>query len=283
MGPLWRLLAASLSLLIASPAATATGAGEAIAYLEGLKGRLTPYLAPSEIDPRFTTALYVNVATKGPVKQRMWVLHRDGPDAPWRLGMWDRDYWKKQKLAENETPPFSWLISSGRHYRGDRKSGPTPTGIYGLDERRWRYGHGWLQDGMVHVMHIDYHYGDGRASGVALHGTPAGNYRRLGTNESHGCIRMHQKNALALIDRMTGKDNGLSEPQRWGEVPRYWKSEKGRARFGYVRDGKPLTAPLAENDPTLSNDPSLKSDAPPATSDALTKTGFRAIVVIFQD
>lgn len=264
-------------------------AADPVAYLEGLKGKPVPYLAPSEIDARFTSVLYVNVAAKGETKQRMWVLHRDGGDMPWRLGMWDKDYWKKQKLHEGETPPFSWLISSGRYYKGDRKAGPTAPGIYALDERKWRYGRGWLQDGMVHVMHIDYHYAGGRVSGIAFHGTPSGKYRRLGSNDSHGCIRMHQKNALGLIDRMTGKDGVLSETVRWGEVPRYWRTEKGRTRLGYARDGKALEATLAENIPALSASPSTEpapaTDASPAApaSGELTKVGFRTLVVLFED
>ena len=260
-------------------------AADAVGFLEGLSGKPTPYLAPSEIDPRFTTAIYVNVAIKGPNKQRMWVLHRNSGDQPWRLGIWDKDYWKKAKLAETETPPFSWLISSGRHYPGDRKSGPTPTGIYGLDERKWRYGEGWLQNGMIHVMHIDFHYPDGRVTGVAFHGTPAGNYRRLGSNESHGCIRMHQKNALAFLHRMTGQDGVLSEAVRWGEVPRYWKSEAGRARYGYTRDGKILIAPQAEAEATPANPSGSSTDALPAAASGgvLLKTGFRTVVVIFED
>lgn len=286
----WALVAGvMLAALISGSPIRAADAADALGYLEGLRGKASPFLAPSEIDPRFTSVLFVNVATSGPNKQRMWVLHRDSAGTPWRLGLWDQDYWKKMKLASGETPPFSWLISSGRVYRGDRKAGPTPTGIYGLDERKWRYGYGWLQSGMVHVMHIDYHYGDGRVTGVAFHGTPAGNYRRLGSNDSHGCIRMHQRNALAFIDRMTGKDGVLSEGVRWGEVPRFWQTEKGRARYGYVRNGKSLSAAHAEADaapaPPAAPPSTSGSDASvaPGPADVLLKTGFRTLVVIFED
>lgn len=34
--------------------------------------------------------------------------------------------------------------------------------------------------------------------GFALHGTPQGNWRRLGTPASHGCIRMHPDNAYTI-------------------------------------------------------------------------------------
>ena len=220
-----------LAALVLSAAAPARAA-DALGYLEGLKGKPQPLHAPSEIDPRYTTALYVNTSGSGPNKQRMWVLNRDSIGGPWRLALWDKDYWKKAKLGDGEIPTFSWLVSTGRSYPGDHKSGPTPNGVFALDERKRRYGWGWLQDGMVHVMHIDFHYPDGRVTGVAFHGTTAGRYRRLGNIDSHGCIRMHQKNALALLNRVTGKDGTLAEDLRWGEVPRFWAAEKGTRRIG---------------------------------------------------
>ncbi|MGQ0672370.1 MAG: L,D-transpeptidase [Hyphomicrobium sp.] len=269
---------------------------DALSYLEGLKGQTTPFLAPSEIDPRYTIALYVNTAGKGANRQRMWVLHRDAIGKPWRLAMWDKDYWKRAKLAEGATPDFSWPVSTGRYYPGDSRSGPTPTGIFSLDERKRRSGRGWMQDGMIHVMHIDFHYSDGRMSGVAFHGTTTGRYRRLGSIDSHGCIRMHQKNALALLDRVTGKDGHFAEDLRWGEVPRYWLTEKGPRRSGYVRDGRLLTAPVVSADAsgslTATDAPAstapiasgAETEAAAATPGAvLTKTGFRAITVMFND
>jgi hypothetical protein len=284
------LILATQTALFAAGATTAL-AGEALAYLEGLKGKSRPYLAPSEVDARFTVALYVNVATEGPNKQRMWVLHRDRLGGDWRLAMWDLDFWKQARLADGAEPAYSWPVSTGRVYKGDRKSGPTPTGIFGIDERKWRYAEGHVRTGMIHVMHIDHHTADGRVSGVAFHGTPAGNYRRLGTNDSHGCIRMHQKNALALLNRLTGLDGTLTDFVRWGEVPRYWASEERRVRSGYRTDGMAIPAPVVEASAEGSSSaaPGTGSDsspsaAPPASTDGiLTKTGFRAIAVIFED
>lgn len=282
----------------ARPVGEASGAAEAaphpaVAFLESIKPTRTPYIAPSDIDERFTTALYVNVATSGPHRQRMWVLHRDGPDKTWRLGMWDENHWKREARRAKSpelTPTYSWPISSGRYYPGNRKAGPTPPGIYGLDERRWRYGRGWLQAGMRHVMHIDYHYGSGRPSGVAFHGTDSFRYRLLGRADSHGCIRMRQELALDLMDRITGRDGVLSEEMRWGEVPRYWQTETGKRRSGYRRDGEFLYEPaVAEH-----KEASLETPAGDATATAtdatqpatgqrmLTKEGFRVIVVFFQ-
>src|SRR4029078_9665632 len=67
-------LIAVLALGFASQAARAD---PALTYLESLKGSSDRYKAPSELDGRYTVALYVNTADSGPWRQRMWVLHRD--------------------------------------------------------------------------------------------------------------------------------------------------------------------------------------------------------------
>ena len=48
----------------------------ALRYLEDVSTKKAPYLAPSEIDRRFTIAFYVNAKGSGPNAQRMWVLQR---------------------------------------------------------------------------------------------------------------------------------------------------------------------------------------------------------------
>lgn len=278
--------------LLAVAMIIATGAGAraegALAYLESLKGSSERYKAPSELDPRYTMALYVNAATKGPWRQRMWVLQRSEIGGPWRLAMWDERHWSKAGLGEGEMPNYSWPVSTGRYYRGNKFSGPTPTGVFALDERKWRHSRGWSAPGMVHTMYIDLHYASGRRSGVAFHGTTRGRYRRLGTADSHGCIRMRQDNALALYNRVTGRDEARSEHLRWGEVPRFWKNERGQKRWGYTRDGSPHPIELAgATDPSLSvaveGGEDILADAGPDIPDVLTKTGFRTIAVIFQD
>lgn len=280
----------AVALVGLSIATTGARADEAVTFLNSIKGQADPYLAPRDIDPRFTTAVYVNVANRGPSRQRMWVLQRDQLGGAWRLGLWDKRHWKRKARrakVKHLTPRYSWPISSGRYYRGDRKSGPTPPGVYGLDERRWRYGRGWLQSGMRHVMHIDYHYRGGRVSGVAFHGTNRFRYRRLGRADSHGCIRMRQDNALAFINRITGRDGVLSETLRWGDVPRFWRGEKGRRRFGYKRNGG-LLLNGAHNSfkvASLAWPVVRDSDARPARilkPQVLTKQGFRTLVVFFK-
>jgi hypothetical protein len=279
---------AALVAALLAAATPAVRAEDALSYLEGLKGSDQRYRAPSEIDERYTVALYVNTATKGPWRQRMWVLQRDRVGGPWRLALWDEEHWRKAELGEGGAPSYSWPVSTGRTYRGDRFSGPTPTGVFALDERKWRYGRGTTAPGMIHTMYIDFHYEGGRRSGVAFHGTTTGRYRRLGTNDSHGCIRMKKKNALAMLDRITGRDGVLPEPLRWGEVPRFWTSERGQMRLGYTRDGTPhpvadpsegASAGAAPADGLrASGSDTGQSAAPPVV---LTKTGFRAIAVIF--
>jgi len=276
-----------VAALLMAFAATGARAEDALRYLEGLKGSDERYKAPSELDPRYTVALYVNAATQGPWRQRMWVLQRDGIGAPWRLAMWDERHWRKADLGQGETPSYSWPVSTGRHYRGDKFSGPTPTGVFALDERKWRYGRGYTSPGMINTMYIDFHYASGRRSGVAFHGTTRGRYRRLGTNDSHGCIRMKQKNALAVLDRITGRDGVLAEEMRWGEVPRYWKTKRGQTRLGYTRDGTPHAVEVATADGTDADGnvlpPQTQASDAGALPDVLTKVGFRAIAVIFTD
>lgn len=280
------LLGAALVLLFAAGTVRAEGP---IAYLESLKGSDERYKAPSELDPRYTVALYVNAATTGPNRQRMWVLHRDGIGGEWRLAMWDERHWRKAALGDGEVPAYSWPVSTGRYYRGDKFSGPTPNGVFALDERKWRHGRGYSAPGMIHTMYIDLHYTSGRRSGVAFHGTTRSRYRRLGTADSHGCIRMRQENALALLNRITGRDEVLSDDMRWGEVPRYWKAERGGKRWGYNRDGTPHPVEVAAAEGTDADgaplaDGAIAADAGIAIgTDVLTKTGFRAISVIFED
>jgi hypothetical protein len=137
---------------------------------------------------------------------------------------------------------------------------------------------------MIHTMYIDFHYEGGRRSGVAFHGTTSGRYRRLGTNDSHGCIRMKKRNALAVLDRITGRDGVLPEPLRWGEVPRFWRSERGETRLGYTRDGspQPVDALAQEEAGPAGAEPAVNAaNSRQSSEGVLVKTGFRAIAVIF--
>lgn len=267
----------------------------ALEYLERTEGKSKRYLAPSEIDERFNIAIYVNANRKGSNAQRLWVLQRDVEHGKFKLAMWDERWWKskparkKYKIKPGQTPPFSWLVSTGRKWRGDKRSGPTSLGVFTIDERQGRTQRGWHARGMKHVMYIDYHYRSGRRSGIAFHGTSRGQYRKLGSVASHGCIRMHQSNALKLLKRIRGWDNVLSEKRRWGTVPRFWKRERNSKRYGYVRDGsllaiKPsITTTGADAEQVPSGDGGVIHGDTAKRSSVLTKAGFRAITVIFKD
>jgi len=219
------------------------------------------YLPPEGLHPAYLLAVYVNTSPAGATGQRMWVIGRPGAGAPWHV------------LLQDEAPPgagagppaYSWPVSTGRRYPRDARSGPTPLGVFNLDERGFRHRPGWGSPGMYNALYIDLHYGSGRVSGVAMHGTTRANYRLLGRPESHGCIRMTQANADALWALVHPGGARGEEAPLWGEVPRYFLSPPhgdARARAGYVRDGRLLFA---------------------ADGTLLTRPGYRAVFVFFRD
>jgi hypothetical protein len=73
-------------------------ANQALDYLEGLKGINERYKAPSELDPRYTVALYVNTATRGAWRQRMWV-----PATRWHWRCVAARYVGQEALAQGQT------------------------------------------------------------------------------------------------------------------------------------------------------------------------------------
>lgn len=217
------------------------------------------YLAPEAIHPAYRLAVYVNTAPAGATAQRMWVLGRADAAAPWHLALHDAALWA------GGLPEWSWPVSTGRVYPGDPRSGPTPLGIFNVDERPFRHRPGWGSPGMYNALYIDLHYASGRASGVAMHGTPRANYPLLGRPESHGCIRMTQANADALwaLFHPGGGARGPASPL-WAEVPRYFRSaprSDASPRSGYVRDGSLLTE----------------------GGQLLTKQGYAALFLFFRD
>ena len=257
-----------LTIFLATQSASVSANDELdLDYLENLTPRKgSAYIKPSEIHSSYKMAIYINAATRGDGRQKMWVLERDTsgepstnhagltangtviddqPRYPWQLAMWDEKFWKKKGWTEAEAiPPYSWPVSTGRKYPGDARSGPTPLGIFNIDDRKYRHKKGWYAAGMIHAMFIDLHYKSGRRSGVAMHGTTTGKYRLLGRADSHGCIRMHQSNALALYNRVHSdtKKNLTDANPLWGSMPRYFEkhSNDHTRRWSYVRDGSYL-------------------------------------------
>ena len=244
-------------------------AGNGINYLEGLAqpGALNPkvaFIPPSQIDPAYSHVIYVNTATRSASGQKMWVIERQGED--WQLALWDKDYWAEQGVVG--TPPYSWPISTGIKYPGNSRSGPTPLGIFNPDDRAFRHRRGWGSPGMYNSIYLDLHYGSGRASGIAMHGTPRNKYRRLGTADSHGCIRMQQPNADSVWQMFHGSGRPGANSPLWSEaeVPRYFTTTPSSGygtRRGYVRDG------------------SFLSDA--STGERLTKPGYSVLFIFFRD
>jgi len=232
-----------------------------IEYLEALgqPGALNEKIAfipPSKIDPAYSHVVYVNAATKSPGGQKMWVIERNVTG--WQLALSDPDYW-----ADKGAPTYSWPVSTGRHYPGEKRAGPTPLGIFNADDRNTRHRRGWGSPGMYNSIYIDLHYNSGRASGVAMHGTPSNKYRLLGKADSHGCIRMHQSNADQIWSMFHPEGRPGPNSPLWSEVPRYFKSRVTTGtRRGYVRDGS-----------ILHN----------ASGERLTKPGYSVLFVFFRD
>lgn len=243
-----------------------------ISYLEALgqPGALNPktaFVPPSQIDDAYSHVIYVNTATSGGGAQKMWVLERVAPGARhWRVALSDPEFWAHQGLAEGEAPPYSWPVSTGRHYPGEKRAGPTPLGIFNVDERNHRHRKGWGSTGMYNSIYIDLHYSSGRASGVAMHGTTNRMYSRLGRADSHGCVRMTKVNSERVWQMFhPGGARGAQSPL-WGEVPRYFASAPQggwEPRWGYVRDGSFLASASGES--------------------RLMKDGYTALFVFFRD
>lgn len=230
-------------------------------YLErlGAPGAIDgAYIPPSRIDAAYSHVIYVNAALAGPGAQKMWVVQRVGTG--WKLALWDAEYWG------DRTPEYSWPVSTGRYYQGNNRSGPTPLGIFNVDDRAFRHVRGWGAPGMYNSIFIDLHYSGGRMSGVAMHGTTKSLYRRLGTADSHGCIRMEQKNADTVWSLFHGEGKPGSTSPLWSaSVPRYFTSEPAEnwnPRWNYTRDG------------------SFHLDA---EGKPLTKPGYSALFVFFRD
>ena len=260
-----RLAIGAAGMVALSGRALATVPGPfGIDYLERLAapGALPDdmaFMPPGAVDAAYSHAVYVNTATDGDARQKMWVLARAGTG--WALAMADADHWAGQDVPAS----YSWPVSTGIHYQGDNRSGPTPTGIFNIDERSARHHTGWGAPGMYKPIYIDLHYSGGRASGVALHGTTEAKYRRLGRADSHGCVRMTQANMDAFWG-LFHPDGAVGDASpMWGQVPRYFASdpETGMAaRTGYVRDGSLLLA---------------------ADGAVLTRPGYRALLVFYRD
>ncbi|QQA44477.1 L,D-transpeptidase [Pelagovum pacificum] len=249
---------------LATPAVAAQAVPFGIDYLEGLAepGALhdsVPFVAPSAVHEAYSHAFYVNVSFYGDARQKMWVLERKGTG--WDLAMRDEAFWTRH----GGEAAYSFPVSSGALHQGNSRAGPTPNGIFNVDERSQRYRSGWGSPGMYKAVYIDLHYNSGRVSGVAMHGTTYGRYSALGRPASHGCVRMTCENMDVVHAILHPGGARREDSPLWGEVPRYFTSapeDSMSARSGYVRDG------------------SLQYDE---SGNLLTKMGYKALFVFFRD
>jgi hypothetical protein len=86
----------------------------------------------------------------------------------------------------------TWLVSTGVPGRGTPDLDRRPNGrIYDrYNSKKWPGGDYKGLGNMPYAVFI--------AGGIALHGTPASNWSKLGRKASHGCIRQHPDNAKYL-------------------------------------------------------------------------------------
>lgn len=256
-----RLFLSAAAATLAAPALATEPRRFGLDWLEALAGRgISPYLPPSRLHEAYSHAFYVNTAFRGEAMQKMWALSRSG--SGWRLELHDQGYWDRQGGSAD----YSWPVSTGALHPGAERAGPTPVGIFNLDERSARHSAGgWDAPGMYKSIYIDLHYSGGRASGVAMHGTTTARYARLGQPASNGCVRVTQA-AMDAVWAIVHPGGARREASPlWGEVPRYFRSDPRdsmSARSGYVRDGSLLTD---------------------AAGNLLMKPGYRALFVFFRD
>lgn len=227
---------------LAAPALASTSATFDIDYLErlaepGVLHESQHFIPPSKVHEAYSHVIYANTSFYGDARQKMWVLERAG--AAWDIALRDDGYWQRKEAEA----AYSWPMSSGDLHPGNNRAGPTPSGIFNIDERSQRYSGGWGSPGMYKAMYIDLHYSSGRRSGVAMHGTTSGRYRYFGRPASHGCLRVSQANMDALHAVFHPGGARREDSPLWGEVPRYFTTEPVDsldARSGYVRDGSLL-------------------------------------------
>ena len=255
------LRGAAATTVCCSPSIAKASNSLGIDYLEGLSessslADANKFVAPHAVHDAYLHVMYVNVAYSGAAMQKMWVLQR-------RFSGWDLAY--RDPTAVSGSDGWSWPVSSGALYANEARAGPTPVGVFNIDERTHRYRGGWGSPGMYKALYIDLHYSSGRASGVAIHGTTQSRYTHLGAPASHGCVRVTQSNMDVIHAMLFPNGEPREHSPLWGEVPRYFTSvpeDSWAPRSGYVRDA------------------SLLRDT---NGNTLTKPGYKVLAVFFRD
>jgi hypothetical protein len=96
----------------------------------------------------------------------------------------------------------TWPVSTGLYHPTKKWDGhPTNRIYYRYDSRTYPEGD---YNGLGNMPYAIFYYG-----GFAIHGTPKGNWSKLGHRASHGCIRLLPANALKLnrLVRAYGSQN----------------------------------------------------------------------------
>jgi lipoprotein-anchoring transpeptidase ErfK/SrfK len=123
-------------------------------------------------------------------------------------------------------------VSSGAgHFSADPQPYvDTPTGIYRINHSRSdgrRYS-----KGMWHSLYFDLIYPWGKTSGLAVHGTSSGAYAKLGTQQSHGCVRITKKQAHLMYENLINDDYWWSNDLPDLNNRKRLKSETGGVKGG---------------------------------------------------
>jgi lipoprotein-anchoring transpeptidase ErfK/SrfK len=103
---------------------------------------------------------------------------------------------------------YNWPVSTGRERLETSKSGrtyvtSTDVGVYRIDSMTTMYhSHTWNAPMPYAIFFLP---------GTAIHATEPGNYRRLGSRASGGCVRLDERNAVRLytLVKSVGAQNVL--------------------------------------------------------------------------
>lgn len=152
---------------------------------ERAKQRLYDSLSAESL-ANFKLFIYVDKAVDGPLAQRMYVF---------------------EKMDSGDLATlYDWPVSTGREgdetdAHGHAQSTATPRGFFEIDTKRMYVDHTSSQwdEAMPYAMFFSWKPG-GHNTGLAIHGTPEGNYQALGSRASAGCIRLATENAQTLFD-----------------------------------------------------------------------------------
>lgn len=181
------------------PTDRSPGPAELARAAQRLKDSLT-----HEMLANFDLFLYVSMADKGPLAQRMYVFAK--------------------KTSDDLALRYDWPVSTGREAiernpNGVRMTTDTPQGYYELDPRRM-YRHytsfEWKKP-MPYAMFFNWVH-DGRQTGLAIHGAYGEDIALLGRRASAGCVHLAPENAAVLFD--------LIRTRYRGEVPVFAYDEK---------------------------------------------------------